>query len=389
MAITEEFCSIIWNRHLNDIKKNGIQNYTDDAEFVDFKAILDSMNTYTSVDRIFKTNKNKTWKKIYENIMELFKEHTYKKIVISISGGVDSMLLSLILSNYCKFHNIELIMVHLNYNNRATCNKEIKFLVWWSKQIDCKLYVKSFDITRSRNSKERALYENLTRRIRYSVYDYFKAPIFLGHNMDDCYENVFSNLSKRIHFDNLYGMSKYSIESNIPIIRPMLDISKKDIIDISHSIGIPYLEDSTPGWSNRGKMRDILIPHIDKFNPQILPGISEFITYTTNLEKHWNKLFHKWAATNIEKQQTETSTKLIISKTDDFYCDNFKENHFWIKIWFEYDLITRPSNKSFSSMINLLKGLREKVTFELNAVSKMYNVDKETLTLTVYNNPCD
>ena len=97
MAITEEFCSIIWNRHLNDIKKNGIQNYTDDAEFVDFKTILDSMNTYTSVDRIFKTNKNKTWKKIYENIMELFKEHTYKTIVISISGGVDSMLLSLII----------------------------------------------------------------------------------------------------------------------------------------------------------------------------------------------------------------------------------------------------------------------------------------------------
>ncbi len=389
MAITEELCSTIWNRHINDIKENGIQQHTDDVTFQDFKEVLDSLNTFTTIDRIFKTNKNKSWKKIYVNIMELFKEHSYKKIVISISGGVDSMILSFILSNYCKFHNIELIMLHLNYNNRPTCDKEIKFLLWWSKQIDCNLYVKSFDITRSRNSKERALYENLTRRIRYSVYDYFKAPIFLGHNMDDCYENVFSNLSKRIHFDNLYGMSKYAVESNIPIIRPMLDISKKEILDISHTVGIPYLEDSTPGWSNRGKMRDILIPQIIEFNPQILPGISDFITYTSNLEKHWNKLFYKWIKTNIEKEKKETFTKLIISKRDDFYIDNFQDNHFWIKIWFEYDLVTRPSNKSFNSMINLLKSQREKVTFELNAVSKMYNVDKETLTLTVYNNLCD
>ena len=106
-------------------------------------------------------------------------------------------------------------------------------------------------------------------------------------------------------------------------------------------------------------MRDILIPQIIEFNPQILPGISEFITYTSNLEKHWNKLFYKWIKTNIEKEEKETFTKLIISKRDDFYIDNFQDNHFWIKIWFEYDLVTRPSNKSFNSMINLLKSQRE------------------------------
>ena len=80
MAITEELCSTIWNRHINDIKENGIQQYTDDVTFQDFKEVLDSLNTFTTIDRIFKTNKNKSWKKIYVNIMELFKNTVIKKL---------------------------------------------------------------------------------------------------------------------------------------------------------------------------------------------------------------------------------------------------------------------------------------------------------------------
>ena len=386
MAITEELCSTIWNNHLKNIENNGITEHTDDVQFEDFSAVLDESNTYTTVEHIMSTTRNNTWKKIYINVIEFFKENpSIDKLVISISGGVDSMLLSLILSHYCKFHDIELIMLHLNYNNRDTCEKEIKFLLWWSKQINSKLYVKSFDITRSRNSKERALYEDLTRRIRYSVYQHFKSPIFLGHNLDDCYENVFSNLSKRIHFDNLFGMSSYAIESDIPIVRPMINITKKDILYLSHTIGLPYLEDSTPAWSNRGKMRDSLIPQISEFNAQILPGISEYINYTSKLERHWNRSFDRWIQKNIQLKTSDDEKVLTISKEDDFYNDNYDDANFWIKIWFQYNLPTRPSNKSVKSMIKFLTTKRYNTNFELNGVSRVFNKNEDDLILTVCN----
>lgn len=390
--ITELLCNQLWSSHQNDLQTNGLVEHSDKACFEDFKHILDVSHTFVDISQIcipnFKGNAPhiKIWSKIYSNIQSLFTVDKPKSIVISISGGVDSMLLSLIMSQYCQQMEISLSMLHINYNNRDCCDKEVKFLVWWSNIINCKLYVKSFDIVRSRNSKERALYENITRRIRYSIYKYLNSPILLGHNIDDCYENMFSNLSKRIHFDNLFGMSKYTIESDIPIVRPMLDITKEQILTLAHTIGIPYLEDSTPAWSNRGKMRDILIPQISQFNPQILTGLADFATYTSKLEKQWNYLFHSWKDKNIKNEISDDKQTVTISKSDEFYGMNYDNLNFWIKIWFEYKLQTRPSNKSFDSMIKFLEMKRYTVRFELNNASKVYNNSENVMTIIVYSN---
>ena len=390
--ITEVLCTQLWNTHQNDLQTNGLFQHSDKVCFDDFKEILDVAHTFIDISQIsipnIKGNAShiKTWSKIYSNIQSLFDANKPKSIVISISGGVDSMLLSLIMSQYCEQMQISLSMLHINYNNRDCCDKEVKFLVWWSNIINCKLYVKSFDIVRSRNSKERVLYENITRRIRYSIYKYLNSPILLGHNIDDCYENMFSNLSKRIHFDNLFGMSKYTIESDIPIVRPMLDITKEQILELAHTIGIPYLEDSTPAWSNRGKMRDVLIPQISQFNPQILNGLADFATYTSKLEKQWNHLFHSWKDKNIKNEIDDDKQTVTITKSDEFYLMNYDNLNFWIKIWFDYKLPTRPSNKSFDSMINFLQMKRYTVRFVLNNKSNVYNNSENEMTIIVYSN---
>ena len=48
--------------------------------------------------------------------------------------------------------------------------------------------------------------------------------------------------------------------NNVNIARPFLDHPKSDILKLAHNYMIPYFKDTTPDWSNRGKMRRKVFP---------------------------------------------------------------------------------------------------------------------------------
>ena len=285
-------------------------------------------------------------RKIEEGIYNIIDKVEGSKYAVSISGGVDSMILSYIMNKICKRNKKELILLHISYGNRECCDIEIKMLKKWSGVLGVSLYIRRIDeIKRSRSSSFRNVYEDITRRIRFSFYEYFNCPILLGHNKEDCYENMFSNLSKRIHYDNLVGVEGIKEENGICILRPLMCIMKSEIYDYANSKGIPYLYDSTPEWSCRGKMRDVLIPGINNFDKNILSGLYEYSNYTSFLEKQWKISFKLW----IEKVgKVEGIFK--ISK-DEFFKSNYINLNFWIQLWFSLDIPTRPSNKSFNNLI--------------------------------------
>jgi tRNA(Ile)-lysidine synthetase-like protein len=277
---------------------------------------------------------------------ELYKKDNY---AVSISGGVDSMILSYIMNKVCKSKNKNLLLLHISYGNRECCDKEIELLQEWAYYLEVPLYIRRIDeIKRERSSSFRTLYEEITRKIRFSFYRYFSCPVLLGHNKDDCYENIFSNLSKRIHYDNLVGVKQISKESDIYILRPLMNIMKKEIYDYADYNDIPHLYDSTPEWSNRGKMRDILIPSINNFDKELLPGLYEYSKYTEFLEKQWNISFKEWI------KKIKKNINIEIPK-DEFFNSNYINLNFWIQLWFTLELETRPSNNSFKNVIIHIK----------------------------------
>ena len=61
-----------------------------------------------------------------------FKKHT--KVVLALSGGLDSMFLFKVLSTYQKELEIELILAHVNHKQRVESDWEEKELSWLLKQ---------------------------------------------------------------------------------------------------------------------------------------------------------------------------------------------------------------------------------------------------------------
>jgi len=108
----------------------------------------------------------------------------------------------------------------------------------------------------------RQLYESITRGIRFGCYRNIigeKGVILLGHIKDDVIENVITNFSTNKHISNLKKFKFLENIEDVMIGRPFLDIFKEDILSYARKYRIPYLLNTTPDWSNRGKFRNKFI----------------------------------------------------------------------------------------------------------------------------------
>lgn len=211
-----------------------------------------------------------------------------RKIILSISGGVDSMVCSWILVN--KYAPENIIAVHINYNNRTTSDEEEKFVRYWCGVLQIQCFVRKIHEIQREQCMEHGLrdtYETYTRNVRYHCYKQFgkHSVVVLGHNKDDVVENIFTNIADKTKYDNLDGMSEYSTSDDIVFWRPLLNKSKHDIVSFAHEHHIPYLPNSTPDWSMRGNIRSTVIPCLNKWNKEFVPSLHELSRNMSDLYK--------------------------------------------------------------------------------------------------------
>lgn len=174
-------------------------------------------------------------------------------LVMSLSGGVDSMVM---LAALVHLH-IPVVAVHIVYGNREESLEEYNFITRYCLKLQVPIFGYKIQYIR-RNNVEREFYEEMTRDIRFNVYKKIggKTPnVLLGHIQDDLVENVWTNLSKCQHLHNLKKMKVQEVMQGVNILRPFLNIQKDIIYKVSEDLGIPYLKNTTPSWSNRGKFR--------------------------------------------------------------------------------------------------------------------------------------
>lgn len=228
-----------------------------------------------NLEIILDLNRNEPiYKAFYLTIREMGKKGEFKEVTLSLSGGVDSMISSFILYHLSnKQKKFKIIAITIDYGNREDNIYEVEFVKRWCKLLGITHYVKHITELKRDRSHGRDLYEKLTRTLRFDMYRRFNNPVILGHNLGDCLENIFNNIKKTRSLNNLRGMSEFTEEDGCTIVRPMLNIPKKDIKDFAKRHMIPHLPNSTPSWSERGKIRDELIPFINQFDVSLIPGL--------------------------------------------------------------------------------------------------------------------
>ncbi|MBA43004.1 MAG: tRNA lysidine(34) synthetase TilS [Magnetococcales bacterium] len=202
---------------------------------------------------------------IYNSLKEfLEKYNTKESLCVSLSGGVDSMVILHCLSVLNHSNKFNIIAIHINYKNRIESDIEADFLKLYCKQLNVQYELKVIEDIR-REITPRDEYEILSRKIRFDFYNEMKQKynfdgIFVGHHKDDLSENVFCNVMKGRSLLDLSVMHPVTNIFDINIWRGLLDHSKDVIYDYSINFGIPYFKDTTPDWSVRGRLRRVLFP---------------------------------------------------------------------------------------------------------------------------------
>jgi tRNA(Ile)-lysidine synthetase-like protein len=205
----------------------------------------------------------------------LFSKSIGSNVIISLSGGVDSMVLLALLKRLIPFGKITAL--HINYGNRDQTDLEEKFLDYVCSENNIEFKVKRFE-DYTRGSVNRNEYEEYTKKERFKFYKdnltKDSIGIFMAHHKNDEQENIFSNLLKGHSLIDLTALKDETIINNVCLLRPFVNITKDMIYDFAHKHSVPYFKDTTPDWSNRGKLRR-----------KVFPVLKEIYNLEDNLDK--------------------------------------------------------------------------------------------------------
>ena len=195
-----------------------------------------------------------------------FKDHS--RVVLALSGGLDSMFLFHLLSTYQEELGIELFLAHVNHKQRLESDHEEHELRKLAEQAGVPIYVANFS---------GVFTESRARQFRYEFFREVMAKtsstaLVTAHHADDQAETIFMRIIRGVRLQHLSAIKEIQEFDKGELIRPLLSFYKKDFPEIKH------FEDATNKENHyfRNRIRNLYLPQLETENTQIKKAFLEF-----------------------------------------------------------------------------------------------------------------
>ena len=188
-------------------------------------------------------------------------------VLVALSGGADSVALLFALREL----GLDCRVAHCNFHLRGEESmRDERFVRDLCQRLAVPLSVKDFDVAAYQQVNGGST-EMACRELRYAWFEDLRqqlgcALIAVAHHADDQVETFCLNLLRGTGIRGLSGMA--SINGNI--WRPLLNVTRADIIDYLKDIGQDYVTDSTNARNDyrRNRLRNIVLPALETQFPQ-------------------------------------------------------------------------------------------------------------------------
>ena len=211
------------------------------------------------------------------------------KIILALSGGIDSMVLAdLLLKTKADF-----VLAHCNFHLRGEeSDGDEQFVRDYAERNDLTLYVKQFDTFEYAKAHGVSI-EMAARELRYAWFEELRQQlgydkIAVAHHADDQLETFFINLLRGAGIRGLKGMQPV----NGNILRPLLNTSREEIHQYAIENGIKWREDHTNAETQflRNKIRHELLPVIDSISKEGRTSILKSINHLASENEFYREL---------------------------------------------------------------------------------------------------
>ena len=195
-----------------------------------------------------------------------------KLYLIALSGGADSVALALMM----KEQRLNVLALHCNFHLRGEeSDRDEQFVRDFCHKHAIPLEVCHFD-TLASASQHKTSIEMEARDLRYRWFAQRAQAldaeaICVAHHMDDQAETLLLNLIRGTGLKGLAAMHPDRIVNGLRIIRPLLDITKKEILQYLARMGQDFVTDSSNLERDalRNRIRLDLMPMLRQLNPNI------------------------------------------------------------------------------------------------------------------------
>lgn len=206
------------------------------------------------------------------------------KHIVALSGGADSVLLTLALKQLG--YTVE--AAHCNFHLRGKeSDRDEDFCKSFCEKNGVPLHIVHFDTT-GYASLHKVSIEMAARKLRYSYFEQLRRDIgaetiCVAHHKDDTVETVLMNLIRGTGIHGLTGISC----KNGNIVRPLLCVFRNEIEEELGRVGQSYVVDSTNLEDDvvRNKIRLNLVPMMREFNPSVSGSIAATAKRMTDAAK--------------------------------------------------------------------------------------------------------
>ena len=173
----------------------------------------------------------------FKKTIDTIKISAESKILIAVSGGLDSMVLLDLFNNY--HHNYAI--AHCNFSLRGEeSNIDQEFVENSAKSLNIKCFTKIFD-TNSYAKKNKISTQMAARNLRYSWFKkickkYNFDFIATAHHLNDSVETVLFNLIRGSGLSGLHGIKAFDGS----IMRPLIHLHKNDLIRYANDNNLKF-----------------------------------------------------------------------------------------------------------------------------------------------------
>ena len=228
-----------------------------------------------------------------------------KKLLLAISGGIDSM----VLANLFQKLNYDITIAHCNFGLRGEeSDGDENFIKDYATQNNIKIFVTHFDTNKYALDFKLSI-QLAARQLRYNwFYDLMKEKqldyLLTAHHLDDSLETFLINLSRGTGIEGLTGIP----QQNDKIIRPLLPFSRNEIEEYAKGNNISWREDSSNASNKylRNKLRHDVVPVLKSLNPSFMDSFQDTLIHlqqTQSLAEDASVLVYKQVVTEKENQK--------------------------------------------------------------------------------------